>query len=234
MAFSAINTPFFESPLDIDSSNQYEFPSELKRTTNAWMLHYGFYPHFCAALLDSEDDINRILTGQGFTTNRHVAQIYIGDHLTQRYVVHQIERIVTQLSWIPGLAYEKKKSEILVTMGTDNFRLKFFVCDDSGFFHVLLNKPIEIEIDHEDLYTPDINKLILCIRYLLQNNDPVNALPDITRTQWFRYGHMTKMPQVEIDDVVPEWLEDDVADWNFPEIEAETAAVLLGDVLEMM
>jgi hypothetical protein len=45
---------------------------------------------------------------------------------------------------------------------------------------------------------------------------------------------MTKMPQAEIDEVVPEWLDDDVADWNFPEIESETAPVLLGDILEMM
>lgn len=232
MAFSAINTPYFETPLDIDSGNQYEFPSELRRTTNAWMLHYGLYPHFCAALVESEDDINRKLSGQGFTTERHVAQLYIGDHLTQRYVVHQIERIVTQLSLLPGITYEKKPSEIFVAMGTDNFTLRFFVCDDSGLFHVLLGKNSDEECD--DLYTEDINKLILCIRALLQDNDPARTLPDITRAQWFRHGHMTKMPGNEIEEVVPEWLEDDVADWNFPEIEAEIAPVLLGDILEMM
>jgi hypothetical protein len=232
MAFSAINTPHFMSSLGIDSINQYQFPPNLKRATNDWTLHYGFYPHFCAMLINDEEYINQRLTGQGL--DRHVAQLYIGDHLTQRYMVHQIGRIVTQLSRIPGLNYEKKKSEILVTMGGDNFTLKFFVCDESGFFHVLLSKPIDIEIEHDDLYTPDINKLILCIRSLLQNNDFVNALPDITRTQWFRHGHMTKMPQAEIDEVVPEWLDDDVADWNFPEIESETAPVLLGDILEMM
>jgi hypothetical protein len=200
--FSENNTPYFETPYLIEvDQDEPPSPPPMKRTTNHWMIYFGNYPNFCASIIECEEDIDRM-----FETNRHVCKLLVGSNFPKREVMHHIERIVTQLSCISGITYTKKTARIMVIMGDEEFTLNFFVCDDSGLFHVLLEKPLILDEKFvaQDLYTPNINRLILCIRTLLQDNDVVNVLPEVSRDTWFRHALMTKRPQAEIEYMFPE------------------------------
>ena len=226
--FTQLNTPFFEVAPDLGHHLvENTGPLPLRRETNDWHGYFGKFPEFCARIT-TEDDIQDMLTRY-----RHVAKIPINvtnTRIAQRETMNSIECIATQLDLLQA-EWTKMAGRIQITRTehpgfeptyNEDVSLEFFVCDDSGDFHVLALKPVlfmDGEIFQPDMNTDKLNQLIFCIRSLFINRDPATELPNLTRKLWDTTVHLTLTPDFDCVEFYPEWMDDEFPDWFFPETE---------------
>jgi hypothetical protein len=160
-------------------------PGPLRRQTNSWDVYSGQYPEYCATTV-TEENISHMLD----TAYRHVAQVNVD---SDRGIMHHVARITAQLDKV-AVEYQKDISRI--SIGTNSL-LQFFFCRDSKMFHVLL-------LNYENApFDKKLNQIVLCLRVLLQDNDFMDALPEITFEAWEENLHMTIEP--DIQDVFPQF-----------------------------
>jgi len=178
-------------------------PGPLRRQTNAWDVYSGKYPEYCATTV-TEENINRMLE----TGYRHVAHVMVE---TDRGIMHHVARIAAQLDKV-AVEYQKDISRISIT----NSLLQFFFCRDSNMFHVVL-------LNYENTpFDEKLNQIVLCLRVLLQDNDFMDALPEVTFEAWQENLHMTIEPDIQNvfpDESTPEWFQEGKP-WDFPDIPA--------------
>lgn len=188
-------------------------PCSLKRETNMWSLYFGKYPTFCALITDEVGIQERI--SDGF---RHVLQVPVnfnsGSTFTKRDVVDKIARIIQQLEKL-GIEWKKKASHFTINVG-EIVNMDVFVCNDSGQFHVLVYMD-SIDGTRPEANSHEINQLILSIRSIFLDRDPISNFPLLKRSFWEMSVHLTIVPDFHEVEFVPEWLTiDDFADWHLP------------------
>lgn len=233
--FSQLNTPFFEVAPDLgDLLVQDSEPAPLLRQTNEWQGYFGKYPEFCARIT-TEPQIQMMLN-----SHRHVARIPINTANTaiaQRETMDKVESIVTQLERFHS-TWRKLPGKIELTprpvprpvpgvpqvpgvvkpppIYNDQLSLEFFVCNDSGNFHVLASRPAMFtdgEIFNPDMEDEKLNQLIFCIRLIFMDRDPADELPILTHNLWEMAVHTTLTPDFHRVEFYPEWMDDDIPDW---------------------
>lgn len=224
--FSQLNAPFFEGAPYLEDIVQDLPPCVLVRQTNDWQGYFGKYPEFCARIT-TEPQIDAMI-GRGY---RHVARIPIdlsNRSIAQREIVDKVEGIATQLerfrlSWskFPGkIVLARTEVPGVEPIYNDHLSIEFFVCNDSGYFHVLVSKPAMFtdgEIFHPDMEDDKLNQLIFCIRLLFMDRDPADEFPILTHNLWEMAVHLTLTPDFDRVEFYPEWMDDDFPDWFLPE-----------------
>jgi len=225
--FTTLNAPFFEgAPYLAHLILEFQPAYPYVRQTNGWVGYFGKYPEFCARIT-TEPQIETIIE----RGRRHVAKIPIDTSsrsIAQRETMDKVGSIVAQLEKF-GLKWEKTAGKITVTGFTENetdasneISLEFFVCDDTGDFHVLASKPamfFDGEIFQPDMNDNKLNQLIFCIRLLFMNRDPADEFPILTRNLWDMAVHLTLTPDFDRVEFHPEWMDDANPDWFLPEPE---------------
>lgn len=218
--FSRFNTPCSNVALikddyllKIDESFN---PCSLKRETNMWSLYFGKYPTFCALITDEVGIQERI--SDGF---RHVLQVPVnfnsGSTFTKRDVMDKIARIIQQLEKL-GFFWDKEDSRFTIFL-EETVELHLFVCNDSGMFHVLayMDKIIEdCRIIQPNITGHEINQLILSIRNVFIDRDPVSELPELLQSEWEMSLYLTITPDCDKVEFYPLWITDENADWFLP------------------
>lgn len=215
--FSQFNTPRFNVAPNIEDHPRFfeedepPGPCPLTRQTNDWTLYFGKYPEFCARIVG---ETNIQLLAQ---SSRHVLKIRLSDNISfaKREVMHNISRIIEQLSRL-GLSWDKSSNKITIFGETT---MEFFVCDDSGDFHVFMSNPVMFmdgEVFQPDMDTNTLNQLIGCLRFIFLDRDPVDDFLRLTRNLWDATIHLTLTPDYDRVEFYPEWMDDDDAEWNLP------------------
>jgi hypothetical protein len=230
--FSQFNNPCFNISPDFFDHPKFQDlygpsqPYPLVRGTHEWRYYFGDYPRFCAMITTEKDIQERIQQGARHVVKDPVKTVDCMSqiHLTQRDLLDKIARIMEQMGKL-GIVWRKEASHFHFFLESEEIEMHMdmFVCDDSGFFHVLIYMDKIIEPDGKIIQpaanTHDINELILCIRYIFLDRDPVVTAPLLTRYAWNMAVHLTLAPDFDQVDIYPEWMDDKNPDWNFPETE---------------
>ena len=171
--FSNNNTPFYE-PRDLETDSQWDVtsPHKLVRQTNEWIFYFGKYPEECA-FITSEKEVINLIGETGIALTRHVLKIPVENALqgsiqaAKQYVCEKIKRIKKQITIFADkneLTWTSTSGRIKLDYKNSYINLDFFVCDDTGDFHMLIGKPSRWmgEITYTEMRS--LNNLIYVLR----------------------------------------------------------------------
>lgn len=175
--FSENNTPYFETHAESleDPDAMPQRPSRLVRQTNDWILYFGDYPNECA-YISSERQIASLIGETGISVARHVLQLPVNAEMpplrsriqmTKNDVCGKIKRIKDQIQIFTDsgiLTWTSEPGKIKLDYQQSYINVEFFVCDDTGLFHVLISKPSRWmgEITYPEMRS--LNNLIYVLR----------------------------------------------------------------------
>jgi hypothetical protein len=189
------------------------FPAKLTRQTNEWIFYFGDYPTHCAYIDATENQLKDTIGKTGLAITRHVLRVPIAiSHRllndptleeiqeAKNDVSNKIQRIEEQLQ----VFVDAGLFEMILTSGRikliyqDQYvNIDFVVCDDSGLFHVLINKPSSY---NGNLIYPDmrdLNKLIYVLRTITMDHT-LPYYPDLSfefpEDLWHSSRNMTLEP----------------------------------------
>lgn len=190
--FSENNTPYYE-PLgqeyqDIEDDEQYipRRPYKLVRQTNDWLFYFGNYPDECA-FISLESQIAALIGKTGVAITRHVLQIPVENaemmiqpnplrsqiQAVKNDVCGKIGRIKDQIQIFADsgiLTWTSEAGKIKLDYQHAYINVNFFVCDETGLFHVLISKPSRWmgEITYPEMRS--LNNLIYVLRTIIMDH----------------------------------------------------------------
>jgi hypothetical protein len=181
--FSDNNAPVY---MGLANSDLPVSPVQLTRQTNEWIFYFGDYPRHCAYIDATEKQLQDTIGKSGVSITRHIlhAPIANSDKLlnsptreelqeAKNDVRNKIQRIEEQLQ----VFVDAGLFDMILTSGRikliyqDQYvNIDFVVCDDSGLFHVLINKPSSYDgnLIYPDMR--DLNKLIYVLRTITMDH----------------------------------------------------------------